>query len=71
MIKSKITEENFKNGKIGNEMRVLRESKGVSKYRLSKLLSVSSTAIMNWENGISIPSADKFELFKNVISKFD
>ena len=57
----------FKNGKIGEEIRSLRKSKGISIVSLAKELNVSRQTIYLWENGTSTPTADKWEELKQIL----
>ena len=42
--------------KFAERIKELREEKGLNKLGLAKLLGVSHTAIMYWENGTKVPS---------------
>lgn len=44
---------------IGETIRELRELQGMTQSEMAKALKISSKAVMNWENDLSLPSARK------------
>lgn len=42
-------------------IRAARVNKGLRQKELAKLLKVSNKTVSNWENGRSVPKADKIE----------
>ena len=64
--KNKIISD-FKSGLISKTIKAKREKKGLSVIELAKLVGSSRQAVYDWENGRSIPLADKWELIKVVL----
>lgn len=55
------------NYKVGNQIALLRKSKGLTGERLAQLLDVSPQAVSKWENGRSLPETTLLPLLAEVL----
>lgn len=52
----------MKNRRARFKLKEIREAAGVSVDDLAKIVGVSTKTLMNWENNITWPRVDKFEI---------
>lgn len=55
------------NYKVGNQIALLRKSKGLTGERLAQILDVSPQAVSKWENGRSLPETTLLPLLAEVL----
>lgn len=52
----------MKNRRARFKLKEIREAAGMSVNELAKIVGVSTKTLMNWENNITWPRVDKFEI---------
>ena len=48
---------------IGNRVRELRESRGITQTQLARILRISTKALKNWEQNLADPSVENLNNF--------
>ncbi|MCC8168939.1 MAG: helix-turn-helix domain-containing protein [Oscillospiraceae bacterium] len=52
---------------IGEKILIFRRRKGYSRKQLAEILGVTVSTIANYENGVTLPDADKISILADVL----